>query len=644
MLKDFLKGAMKGLLQGSKKEGEEGAKRLKTGLSEGFKNAVKSFLKKPAKEVLKKGGFALLRIIMIPWGIILIIFLICTIGIVGYFTGTQQETQSIISKSQEQLIMQDVNKNIDTNIPHDYLGLTGECLASPQIIENYIRFLILDKRVNLPLTNSEINKLVAQALKDLKPQFTFENGQVTTTTYTTKNGKTTKSVSVQNVKLLKSSISVYGDYTYTYSIEHYTSNYNKNVKVVTSYPALANKTMNKKNEYELLTNLLTKEGVSKGDLQVAIGAILFSKQGDTNSWNWLMGNKLPAPPISTMGGFGGGLLGGSVGGLPPQAQAWETYYQEAQKATGVPDWLLVADTNAESSFNPNAVSCTGAYGLLQFEESNWDYDLSQGMGQYLSHAGFTGGPQQLWNEFVKSPKMQIFVGAWEWRWYLNYYLIHSGLVSNNNYESTANMSKIDWNAPVGNSQLERAIKETAFIYNCGQAYFDCGHYNAYADKVYRLAMEYRSKTTASSIGVNGINGLPANQQAIIEKVISVAESCIGNSTYVLGGGRTLQQEQEHIFDCSSFVWYCYDQAGIQLGPLSSVTTWTLVQAYPRVPLSQMRPGDLIFFNVEGPNSHVGIYLGNGKFISAEDPALGVGIASINSPYWAPKVSEAVRPY
>ena len=91
-----------------------------------------------------------------------------------------------------------------------YLGLTGECLASPQIIENYIRFLILDKRVNLPLTNSEINKLVAQALKDLKPQFTFENGQVTTTTYTTKNGKTTKSVSVQNVKLLKSSISVYG--------------------------------------------------------------------------------------------------------------------------------------------------------------------------------------------------------------------------------------------------------------------------------------------------------------------------------------------------------------------------------------------------------------------------------------------------
>ena len=42
MLKDFLKGAMKGLLQGSKKEGK-GNEIFKNGLSEGFKNAVKNF-------------------------------------------------------------------------------------------------------------------------------------------------------------------------------------------------------------------------------------------------------------------------------------------------------------------------------------------------------------------------------------------------------------------------------------------------------------------------------------------------------------------------------------------------------------------------------------------------------------------------
>ena len=117
-----------------------------------------------------------------------------------------------------------------------------------------------------------------------------------------------------------------------------------------------------------------------------------------------------------MGGFGGGLLSGTVGGLPPQAQLGRLITKKLEKATGVPDWLLVADTNAESSFNPNAVSCTGAYWITSImKESNWDYDLSlQGLGQYLSHAGFTGSPQQLWNEFVKSPKMQIFVGAWEW--------------------------------------------------------------------------------------------------------------------------------------------------------------------------------------------------------------------------------------
>lgn len=643
-MKNFLKGSLKSLFE--KKDDETG--KVGKAIGEGIKSSAKGFGKKAGTELLKKGGFALLKTIMIPWGIFFIIFLICVIGLCGYFTGTTAQTANIISASQQKLISQDVTNDIDKNIPHDYLGLTGECLASPRIIDNYIKFLILEKRVSTPLSNEEINLLVEQAIKDLKPQFTFENGQVVTTTYTTTKGKTSKSVSVQKVKLLKTSISVYGDFNYTYSTETYTNNLGKDEKIVVTYPELANKSMNTKNEFELLTNLLKKEGVPTGDIQVGIGAILFSKQGDTNSWNWITGNKLPSPPASPMSSFGGGFngggsLGGLVGGLPQQAKGWEPYYEEAQKLTGVPDWLLVADTNAESSFNPNAVSGCGAYGLLQFWKPNWNYDLGDGMEQYLNQAGFSGSPSSLWNEYLTSPKMQILVGAWEWRWYFNYYLIHSGIVSNNNYNSTANMSKIDWNASSSNQSLQEAIKMTALMYNAGQAYFGrpCANY-PYSVKVFNLSMQYRAETSAPSIG--NISGVPKSDQAIVSKVLSTAESLVGKCTYVLGGGRTYQQQQERIFDCSSFVWYCYDQAGIQLGPLTSVTTYTLVQAYQRVPLSQMQPGDLIFFNVEGPNSHVGIYIGDGRFISAEDPALGVGVASLSSPYWSPKISEAVRPY
>jgi cell wall-associated NlpC family hydrolase len=37
----------------------------------------------------------------------------------------------------------------------------------------------------------------------------------------------------------------------------------------------------------------------------------------------------------------------------------------------------------------------------------------------------------------------------------------------------------------------------------------------------------------------------------------------------------------------------------------------------RVPLSQLQPGDLVFYGVDGPNSHhVGLYVGNGVMINA----------------------------
>ena len=50
------------------------------------------------------------------------------------------------------------------------------------------------------------------------------------------------------------------------------------------------------------------------------------------------------------------------------------------------------------------------------------------------------------------------------------------------------------------------------------------------------------------------------------------------------------------FDCSSFVHYCYASAGIQLGDRASVVTFSLVNMGQKVDASEMRRGDLIFFD------------------------------------------------
>jgi cell wall-associated NlpC family hydrolase len=52
-----------------------------------------------------------------------------------------------------------------------------------------------------------------------------------------------------------------------------------------------------------------------------------------------------------------------------------------------------------------------------------------------------------------------------------------------------------------------------------------------------------------------------------------------------------------------------------------------------IPKAHLQPGDLVFFNTNGAGaSHVGIFLGNGQFISATKNC--VEIQDLDQPYWA----------
>lgn len=77
------------------------------------------------------------------------------------------------------------------------------------------------------------------------------------------------------------------------------------------------------------------------------------------------------------------------------------------------------------------------------------------------------------------------------------------------------------------------------------------------------------------------------------------------------------------FDCSGLAQAAYRSAGVSLPR----TTYSQINAGRRVTLSELQPGDLVFFYAG--ITHVGIYIGNGQMIHAPNPSAPVRVAPIS---------------
>ncbi len=94
------------------------------------------------------------------------------------------------------------------------------------------------------------------------------------------------------------------------------------------------------------------------------------------------------------------------------------------------------------------------------------------------------------------------------------------------------------------------------------------------------------------------------------------------------------------FDCSGFVQHVYQ---VTLGLVLPRNAASQSRVGEKVPESQLRPGDLVFFNtLRRAFSHVGIYIGNGEFIHSPRPGQSVRIESLDAPYWARRFDGARR--
>jgi len=115
-----------------------------------------------------------------------------------------------------------------------------------------------------------------------------------------------------------------------------------------------------------------------------------------------------------------------------------------------------------------------------------------------------------------------------------------------------------------------------------------------------------------------------------------------DATFFKGGNYVWGGTSPKGFDCSGYVQYLYKKHHISLPR----TAWAQSKKGKPVDLAHLQKGDLLFFLTDKkrgiPVTHVGIYLGNGKFIHAASRKKGIIISPIAYGYYAQKFVAARR--
>jgi cell wall-associated NlpC family hydrolase len=136
----------------------------------------------------------------------------------------------------------------------------------------------------------------------------------------------------------------------------------------------------------------------------------------------------------------------------------------------------------------------------------------------------------------------------------------------------------------------------------------------------------------SGVSAQGINGYPTLTTRQLTAFLNAALSRRG-LPYVWGG------DGPKVFDCSGLVQWSMRQAGIVMPRVAADQALT----GPRVPLSKLAAGDLLFYHTDpsAPNyiSHVAIYLGHGLMEQAPEPGMDVEVVPIAL---GPEFAGAVR--
>lgn len=136
-------------------------------------------------------------------------------------------------------------------------------------------------------------------------------------------------------------------------------------------------------------------------------------------------------------------------------------------------------------------------------------------------------------------------------------------------------------------------------------------------------------------------GLLSQMSQMRQNVTNKASDLVVNALGFLGvpyrvGGNSVETG----FDCSGFVKAMYEQTVGLILPRKAEQQAAATQQIDR---AELQPGDLVFFNtLRRAFSHVGIYIGDGKFIHSPKPGAQVRVENMGISYWSHRFDGARR--
>mgnify|MGYP002622487608 CR=1 FL=1 len=137
---------------------------------------------------------------------------------------------------------------------------------------------------------------------------------------------------------------------------------------------------------------------------------------------------------------------------------------------------------------------------------------------------------------------------------------------------------------------------------------------------------YPVTSGSGSGGSSGGSGGSGYATGTVEAFISIARSKLG-CPYVRGA------KGPNAFDCSGFVFWCLNKAGVSQGYMTSYM-WRTTTRYQRInSIGSIKRGDVIVFKMGATSGHVAIALGGGMMIDASSRNGKVVIRSYQSAYW-----------
>ncbi|MEX3107528.1 MULTISPECIES: C40 family peptidase [unclassified Streptomyces] len=129
----------------------------------------------------------------------------------------------------------------------------------------------------------------------------------------------------------------------------------------------------------------------------------------------------------------------------------------------------------------------------------------------------------------------------------------------------------------------------------------------------------RSETRASlSSGSSSSDSVATPASGSVATVIDFLKAQVGDA-YVLGG------TGPNAWDCSGLVQAAFKQVGVDLPRVSEDQS----NYGTDVSLSNIQPGDILYWGGKGSAYHVGVYLGAGKYLDAANPSKGVVIQDLS---------------